>query len=62
MGFDPQDSNDLILLDQPTAEEEEETVTIGISEFDFLRDELSYLRFELADQRREAREDKLLAN
>jgi hypothetical protein len=49
-------------LDQPTAEEEEETVTIGISEFDFLRDELSYLRFELADQRREAREDKLLAN
>jgi hypothetical protein len=30
---------------------EEETVTMGISEYDFLRKELSDLRFELANQR-----------
>jgi hypothetical protein len=48
-------------MDEPIVEEKEETITMGISKYQFLCDELSYLWFELADQRREAKEDMLLA-
>jgi hypothetical protein len=48
-------------MDEPVAEDEEEIVTMDISEYHFLCDELAYLRFELIDQRREAWEEKFLA-
>jgi hypothetical protein len=51
-------------MEDPVAEEvkeEGETITMGISEYDFLCNELLDLQFELIAQRWEAREDKLRA-
>jgi hypothetical protein len=42
--------------------EEEETVTLGVSQYQAIQKELKHIRFELVDQQREAWEDKLLAN
>jgi hypothetical protein len=53
-------------MEEPTVKEEEveeeETITMGHSYYQFICDEFAFLRFELADQRREAREDKFLAD
>ena len=52
-------------MDEPTVEQEEEekeTITMGISHYQFLCDELAFLWFKLANQRKEAWEDKFLAN
>lgn len=50
-------------MDEPAAKvEEEEPMTMGISEYEFIYNEFSDLRFVLVDQRRETQEDKLLAN
>jgi hypothetical protein len=49
-------------MDEPAAEvEEEETISMGRLYYQFLCDELSFLRFELADQRIKAWEEKFLA-
>jgi hypothetical protein len=52
-------------MDEPKAEQEveedEETVTMGISHYEHICDEFSFPRFGLADQRRQTREDKFLA-
>jgi hypothetical protein len=53
-------------MDELAAEEdeaeEEETITMGPSHYQFLCDELSFLRVELANQREESCEDKFLAD
>jgi hypothetical protein len=50
-------------MDEPATEaEEKESITMGRLYYQFLCDELSFLRFELADQRIEALEEKFLVD